>query len=60
MVEAGMVVVEVISAAAGLAATLVMEASAAGVGILAVEEHQGMGKALKVPVSCSRNPRVNI
>jgi hypothetical protein len=55
-----MVVVEVFSAVAGLAATLVMEASAAGVGILAVEEHQGMGKALKVPVSCSRNPRVNI
>ena len=43
--EAGMVVVEVISAAAGLEATLATGASAAGVGILAVEVHQGMGKA---------------
>ena len=39
MAEAGMGVVEVISAAAGL------------VGILEVEEHQGMGKALQVPAS---------
>ena len=46
-----MVEVEVISAAAGLAGILVTGASAAGVGILAAAEHQGMGKALQVPVS---------
>jgi hypothetical protein len=51
MAEAGMVVVEVISAAAGLVGILVAGASAAGVGILEVEEHQGMGKALQVPAS---------
>ena len=44
-----MVEVEVISAAAGLEATLVTGASAAGVGILAVEVHQGMGKAWQLP-----------
>lgn len=51
MAEAGMVEVEMISAAAGLAATLVMGALAAGVGILAAEEHRGMGKTLKVSAS---------
>jgi hypothetical protein len=51
MAEAGMGVVEVISAAAGLEGILVAGASAAGVGILGVEEHQGMGKALQGPVS---------
>jgi hypothetical protein len=45
-----MVVLEVISAA-GLAGILVAGASAAGAGILEVEEHQGMGKVWQVPVS---------
>ena len=42
-----MVVVEVISAAAGLEATLATGASAAEVEILVVEVHQGMGKRRK-------------
>ena len=45
MAEAGMAGVEVISAGAGLAATLVMVVSAAEVETLAVEEHPGMAKA---------------
>jgi hypothetical protein len=46
-----MVEVEVISAAAGLEGILVAGASAAEVEILAVAEHQGMGKVWQVPVS---------
>src|SRR5262245_63935612 len=44
MAEAGMAGVGVISAAAGLAATLAMVVSAAEVETLAVEEHPGMAK----------------